>query len=219
MGTHSNLGPIDPQFGSWPAIALIEEFERAKKEVSADPKAALVWQHILSKYSPTLLSHAESAIRWTREIGVRTLSKGMLRDHADPKAEAEKIVEFLASRDLHHAHGRHLHRQELRDCGLRITNLEDDPALQDAVLSVHHSVVQTLSGTGTVKLIENHCGGAWIKAIQAQLVGVPQTQKQPPVQPPLPPTPQPPSVTPAPNPAMPDFRTRLRLAIRILRGR
>lgn len=46
MGLHSNLGPIDPQFGSLPAIALLAEFERAATEVAADPKRALVWQPI-----------------------------------------------------------------------------------------------------------------------------------------------------------------------------
>jgi len=214
MGTHSNLGPIDPQFGSMPAIALLEEFERAKREVSTDPKVALVWQHILNKYDPTLLSHADNAIRWTKEIAIRVLCGGMLRAQSDPAAQAEKIAAFLGSRNLHHAHGRHLHRQELRECGLTITNLENDSNLQNAVLSVHHAFMQTLN-TDAVKIIENHCGSAWVKAIRMQ-AGPPQHhQVSPPVAPP-PPPPNRSNVADAPAVVKIPLMVRLRLAIRLI---
>jgi membrane-bound ClpP family serine protease len=61
MGLHSNLGPIDPQFGHSPAIAILKEFERARADIIADPKLALLWQPILQRYEPTLLSRAEYA--------------------------------------------------------------------------------------------------------------------------------------------------------------
>jgi DNA invertase Pin-like site-specific DNA recombinase len=58
MGRHSNLGPIDPQIGNRPAIAILAEFEKARTEITADPKLALLWQPILQQYPPTLLSFA-----------------------------------------------------------------------------------------------------------------------------------------------------------------
>jgi ClpP class serine protease len=41
MGKHSNLGPIDPQIGIFPAQAIIEEFTRAQQEIAsaATPQA------------------------------------------------------------------------------------------------------------------------------------------------------------------------------------
>ena len=36
MGKHSSLGPIDPQLGGVPAHGVIEEFERAIKEIKDD---------------------------------------------------------------------------------------------------------------------------------------------------------------------------------------
>ena len=61
-----------------------------------------------------------------------------------------------------------------------MTDLEADDDLQDAMLSVHHAVAHTLSGTGAAKLIENHKGRAWIQMSQVVLVpGPPQGGKSP----------------------------------------
>ncbi|WP_315731183.1 MULTISPECIES: SDH family Clp fold serine proteinase [unclassified Bradyrhizobium] len=166
MGRHSNLGPIDPQIGNRPAIAILKEFERAQKEIQADPKNALVWQPILQHYAPTLLSAADHAIKWSREIGSKTLREGMFSGTPDASTKADDVVDFLISHDLHRAHGRHLHRAELAQRGLQIVELEGDGALQDAVLSVHHACMLTVGNTATVKLIENHLGIAHAKILQ-----------------------------------------------------
>ena len=49
--------------------------------------------------------------------------------------------------------------------GIEVVALEDDPALQEAVLTVHHAYVQTLAETQAIKLIENQDGIAHIGAI------------------------------------------------------
>ncbi len=46
--------------------------------------------------------------------------------------------------------------------------MEEEQDLQDAVLSLHHSCLHTLSATNAYKIIENHLGTAYIK--QAQIV-------------------------------------------------
>jgi hypothetical protein len=208
MGRHSNLGPIDPQIGGRPAIAILAEFEKARNDIVADPKAALLWQPILQQYTPTLLSFADQAIKWTREIGLKALREGLFQGHADADQKANDLVDFLISHDLHRAHGRHLHRGELSQRGLNITELETAPDLQDAVLSVHHACMLTVGNSGAAKLIENHMGIAHVKVIGQQLqFQMPmQIPMQIPVQPtPLSPQPQPgqqpaPSV-PAPTPS------------------
>ena len=53
MGEYSSLGPIDPQFSNIPAYGVVEEFERARQEISQDPSTIPIWQPILAKYSPT----------------------------------------------------------------------------------------------------------------------------------------------------------------------
>ena len=43
MGKHSNLGPIDPQYGMYRAHGIIEEFNSIKQEYTTNPNASLAW--------------------------------------------------------------------------------------------------------------------------------------------------------------------------------
>nr|WP_197064237.1 hypothetical protein [Methylobacterium sp. ZNC0032] len=214
MGRHSNLGPIDPQFGGIPAIAILEEFDRARTEILADPNTALVWQPILSQYGPTLLSVADQSIKWARSIGTKAVRDGMLHGEADAAIKAAEIVEFMLSQDLHHAHGRHIHRNELKDKGVKIIDLEDDPALQDAVLTVHHACMLTVGNANANKLIENHNGIAHVKMMQMMVVNQPNAITLP-QNPALPPAAAP---APAPLPVQLSFFDRLKLAFKVLFG-
>jgi hypothetical protein len=208
MGLHSNLGPIDPQIGGRPAIAILDEFEKARQEISANPSRALLWQPILQQYTPTLLSAADQSIKWTREIGAKTLREGLFSDDPEAAQKANDLVDFLISHDLHHAHGRHLHRSELSQRGLNIRQLESDDNLQDLVLSVHHACMLTVSNSGAAKLIENHNGVAHLKVVgqQVQFQMTPQgelpMQPAPRPMPPMPVAPLPPA-QPAPQPQHP----------------
>ncbi len=47
MGTHSNLGPIDPQLRGLPAYGVLEEFRRAIREIKKDSSNIAVWQPIV----------------------------------------------------------------------------------------------------------------------------------------------------------------------------
>ena len=53
MGEQSSLGPIDPQMGGIACQAVIDEFNRAVNEVSANQASLGLWQTIISKYHPT----------------------------------------------------------------------------------------------------------------------------------------------------------------------
>jgi hypothetical protein len=196
MGRHSNLGPIDPQFGNMPAQAILAEFDRAKTDIAADPNLAALWMPILQKYPPTLLSRAKQAIEWTQEIAEKALREGRMIDGDDKENKAKEVVKFLLSGDLHKAHGRHIHRDELARQGMKIVNLEDDKALQDSVLTVHHAYMLSMSNYGVLKIIENHASISHIKMQSQQLVPLPQ------MMPPQMPVPQPaPMPAPAPVPS------------------
>ncbi|GJM28759.1 MAG: serine protease [Cyclobacteriaceae bacterium] len=164
MGKHSNLGPIDPQINGMPTHGIIEEFNRAKAEIAADPNTIAVWQTILSRYSPTLIGECQKAIRWSESIVEDWLKKNMFRGDPDKNDKVSKILSELASHALTLSHDRHLPIDILKDkLGLKIIALEDDPELQDKVLSVHHACIISLTQTPAYKLIENQDGKAFIQ--------------------------------------------------------
>lgn len=210
MGRHSNLGPIDPQIGGRPAIAILKEFERAREEIAANPHMALLWQPILQHYQPTLLSLCAQSIEWAKEIGKKALTDGMLHGDPDSVAKADQIVDFMLSQDVHHAHGRHIHRNELTQQGVSVQSLEDDAALQDAVLTVHHACMLTVGNALANKLIENHNGIAHVKMVQVRVAAQPQMQTQPAI--PVPATP-----SPAPAPVKLTWVQKLQLIWKLLR--
>lgn len=57
-----------------------------------------------------------------------------------------------------------------RTLGLKIVELEQDHALQESVLSLHHSCIHTLGSTSAFKLIENQNGIAFIQTAQNVVV-------------------------------------------------
>jgi membrane-bound ClpP family serine protease len=166
MGKHSSLGPIDPQFGNIAAHAVVEEFNRAAEEIKADPSRIPVWQPIIAKYHPTLIGECQKAIDWAQQIVTEWLVTGMFATREDPHKAAKRVVDELGDHALTLSHGRHIDIENARSLGLDILALEDDDALQDAVLTVHHACILTLAETATVKLIENQNGVAQIQSVQ-----------------------------------------------------
>lgn len=163
MGKPSSLGPIDPQFGGIPAHGVLEEFERAVREVREDPSKTSIWQAIVAKYNPSFLGECQKAIDWSNEMTAEWLRTGMFHEEINAAERATRIVKELADHALTKSHSRHLHIERCKEIGLKISTLEDDQELQEKVLSVHHSCMLTLSSTGAYKLVENHKGIAFIK--------------------------------------------------------
>jgi ClpP class serine protease len=166
MGKHSSLGPIDPQLGGIAAYGVVEEFNRAYDEIKKDQTRALLWQHIISKYSPTLIGECEKAIQLSNEMVHEWLTNGMLINDPNRKETAKRIVTELSDHALTKSHARHLPPDRCKKMGLKIITLEDDQELQDAALSVHHACILTLAGTGAFKIIENQNGVAALSMVQ-----------------------------------------------------
>ncbi|MBL0871057.1 MAG: ATP-dependent Clp protease proteolytic subunit [Phycisphaerales bacterium] len=173
MGKHSSLGSIDPQFGGIAAHGVIEEFERARKDISDNPANIPIWQPILAKYPPTFVGECEKAIAWSTEIVKEWLLSGMLRDRKDKRKVANKIVSELGDHALMKSHARHISAAAAEKMGLEIFHLESSPALQNLVLTLHHICIQTLAATTAIKLIENHLGMAFIQNAQANMPSLP----------------------------------------------
>jgi len=166
MGKESSIGPIDPQMGNLPATGILDEFERAAKEIKADSSRALVWQPILSKLQPSAITQCEDAIIWAKEVVARWLETGMFARRANPHQDAADTVDKLTDKSLNRAHGRHLNPDVARQYGLEVQMLEDKQDLQDAVLTLHHATIITLNATPAYKIIENQNGVAYIPILQ-----------------------------------------------------
>ncbi len=170
MGQQSSLGPVDPQFNGIPAHGVLEEFKRAHDEIRVDPSKIPVWQPIIAKYSPAFIGECQKAVSWSETLVREWLATGMLAEDEERDEKIERIVEELTNHALSLSHARHLSPATCMDMGLRVEMLEDDQTLQDAVLSLHHAYMLTMSQTAAFKIIENHNGAAFIKVAQVQVV-------------------------------------------------
>lgn len=174
MGKHSFIGPIDPQFiiqtplgvQAVPAHAILDQFQRAQEECK-NPALLSSWLPILSQYGPGLLVQCKNAIDLAEEL-VKGWLGGYMFNGKTPNPSAS-IAGKLSSHKEFKSHGRHIPLQLARDMGLVVDALEDNHTFQEAVLSVYHATMHTLTATPVVKIIENHLGRAFIK-IQQQVI-------------------------------------------------
>ncbi len=174
MGKHSQLGPIDPQMisplGQFPARAIIQQFERAKDECARDPSMIGAWLPILQQYGPALLQQCEDAEKLAKRLVEEWLATYMFGMVQGGPAKARQAAEYFGNYAVHQSHSLGIDRDQAREQGVVIRDLESDQALQDAVLSVHHAVMHTLSGP-CAKIIENHLGRTFAQL--QQIVPVP----------------------------------------------
>lgn len=155
MGKHSSVGPIDPQFNGIPVLGVLQEFERAIKEVTDDPRKLPIWQTIIGKYHPTFLGECKKALELSGEITSKWLSESGYSDK-----EKEKILKTLNSNSDSYIHGRHFGANYAKELGLKVKFLEEEgkDKMQDLALTIHHCYMHTFSSTNCKKIIENHKG-------------------------------------------------------------
>lgn len=163
MGKHSSLGPIDPQFNQIPAYNIRMEFEEAMSDLQKNPQNAQYWAIKLQQYPAAFLKTAIDAIELSDKLAEEWLGTCMF-DKSNPsdKKTIRTIVDKLNDHDDSKAHSRHFDIEFCKGIGLKIESLEDNPELQDLVLSVHHVFIHTLANTPAVKIIENQNGKTMI---------------------------------------------------------
>ena len=69
--------------------------------------------------------------------------------------KADEISTWLATGTEHLSHGRPISFEQARDKGLKVELLENNQEMQDAILSIFHSVILTFQHTNIVKIVEN----------------------------------------------------------------
>ena len=162
MGKHSSLGSTDPQIGLISAYDVVTAFNKAVELNKDNDPEALIWLQLLKNYSPDFIIRCQRAIKWTSNIVEDWIKTGKMFEALDDKKmkeKAEQIADELNKKSYEkHLHEKHLGIDECIKKGLKISRIEEDQELQDALLSLHHSFIISFSGTATYKIIENQNG-------------------------------------------------------------
>jgi ATP-dependent protease ClpP protease subunit len=183
MGKQSSLGPVDPQLRGIPAHGVVQEFKRALREIKKDPSRIVIWQQIIGQYRPTFLSQCENAIDWSNSFVEQQLADGMFSGLPDRKKKAKKAAKELSNYPKNKTHDRHFDIDECRAMGLIIKDLESDPIIQDAALSVHHCYMNVLMNSSAYKIIENQNGIALVKHANSPIPSIPGQRAELPTEP------------------------------------
>lgn len=171
MGRQSQLGPIDPQMPAGgrivSAIAILDQFERAKNEIAEDIQQAHLWAPIMSSLGPALLQEAQNAIDYSEQIVADWLEKYMFSNDDNANVKSLKVAEYFSrgSGDGHRkkSHGRRIDREEAKTQNLKIEDLESSQDLQEAVLTSYHLLTIIFEKSPALKVIWNQNGKNWIK--------------------------------------------------------
>lgn len=164
MGPYSSLGPTDPQIilkdAYVPIHAIIDEFEKAFKDVSTDPQKALLWSERLKQIPFGKLK----AVEIMKENSLKYLID-ILKERNCRGKDIEKIqnaADFLNSGGVHSSHGRGLSLKNIKENELNVVNLKNDKILEDCILSTYHAATVLFQKTVTQKFIINNFGKKYI---------------------------------------------------------
>ena len=166
MGSHSCLGPIDPQYGGIPAYNIIEEFKDAKHDLENNPKSKEYWKIQFDKYPAAFYYSVWDAINLSSSLAGEWLKEYMFFGE-EKKTVAKKVKKILNTLNSNNkSHSRHFNYDFCKQIGLNVEKIEDDQELQDLILSVHHSFIITLDSSMATKIIENQNGLRYITTQQ-----------------------------------------------------
>ena len=175
------MGPIDPQVTfptasgafSAPAQAILDEFEQAKREITANPASIPLWATKVQAYPHGFLTMCETTLRLARDKVREWLAAYLLKQDAAGNDKSRTIADWLGDAKEHKTHGRPITVEQAREKGLIVQRLEDDQELQERVLSVFHATMVTFQVTPCVKLIENQNGKGVYTTVQIATLAVP----------------------------------------------
>ena len=159
MGNQSSLGPIDPQMGGVACQAVIDEFKRAVDEVRRNPASLGLWQTIIGKLNPTFLTACEDALNWSETLATKWIQE------VNPSVDIDRIINTFLDHKNSYSHSRHISKDDCRNAGLNIKDLEADQDLQDCVLSLHHCYMILIDMINVSKIVENHEGKCYLQRV------------------------------------------------------
>lgn len=168
MGRQSQLGPIDPQMPigggrTVSARAIVDQFERARRELGKNINDAHLWAPILQTLGPAFLQEAQNALDYGERMVRAWLRERMFQDEPNAIKLARRAAKYFNKASLHKSHGRRIDRKEARSKGIKIENLEDNQNLQDAVLTAYHVLTITFEKSPACKLLATNHNRMWVK--------------------------------------------------------
>jgi ATP-dependent protease ClpP protease subunit len=168
MAKHGQLGPIDPQMplaggATQSARAIVEQFDQAKAEISANPMAAHAWAPVTSSLGPALLQEASNALAYSEEIVANWLTEYMFEGHPNAQVRGQEVAHHFNDASRHKSHGRRIGVKEAEEQGLTVAKLEDSQPLQEAVLDAYHRMTIIFEQTMMTKIIWSSEGKSWMK--------------------------------------------------------
>lgn len=162
MGSHSSLGPIDPQFGGIPAYNIVSEFKDAKKDIENHPESQMFWESQLKKYPAAFFYSVIDAINLSSTLAGEWLNTYMFASLDKAEAKKRTITILKKLNNNNQSHSRHFSFDDCANMGLIVEKLENDQELQECVLSVHHSFIITIDHSPVTKIIENSLGTRYL---------------------------------------------------------
>lgn len=163
MGKESSLGPIDPQYHNVPAQGVLKEFERAMVETITTPNRSLIWKEIIKQYRPSFVGECENVVKMSHDLVEGWLLECMFKRSRNKEERVKVILDELASHDASKVHDRHYDYVKCKKLGLKVTALEDNQVLQEAVLSLYHCYLLSIYRLPrAIKFIENQNGQTFV---------------------------------------------------------
>lgn len=170
LGRQSQLGPIDPYMTvngrQTSAQAVIDQFLRARDDITNDQRLAHLWAPVLSGLGPSLLQEAHYAVQYGERAVAGWLCQYMFRDDPKRKEKAAAVARHFSDAAQHLNHGRRIARDEARSQGLKVCDLEDDQDLQEATLTAYHAVTIMFEQGPFTKMVLAPGEKAWMKMLQ-----------------------------------------------------
>ena len=163
MGKESSLGPIDPQYHNVPAQGVLKEFKQAMDETMKSPNRSLIWKEIIQQYRPTFVGECDNVVKMSHDLVNGWLQDCMFKKNPKKAARAKTILDELASHDASKVHDRHYDYVKCKRLGLKVTALEKDQELQEAVLSLYHCYLLSIyRNSNSLKYIESQNGQTFV---------------------------------------------------------
>lgn len=159
MGSHSCLGPVDPQLGGMiPCLNIIEEFDNARDDIISHPASLEYWKLRLSEYPLGVYMKCKDAVNLGDHLLDKWLHKYMFvgQQGEEIDAKIQRIYKQLNSNN--HSHGRHFTYSYCKDLGLNVEQLEADPKLHLTVMKLHYALEEFMDENNMAKLLLNQVG-------------------------------------------------------------
>ncbi|ATS05543.1 serine protease [Porphyromonas gingivalis] len=156
MGKQSSLGPIDPQIGVL-RVRLLSMSLREHQERWQSIREVGALANYYREISSTFLTTCDNAVKWSAELAEKWIKE------VDPNIDLEKVKNLFLNHNNSYSHSRHISKEECKSVGIKVIDLELDPRLQDAVLSLHHCYMILFDRHPVSKIVESHSGNSYIQ--------------------------------------------------------